>query len=379
MRHDEPPAAPLSLSSPDIDESDIRAVVEVLRSGRLALGPRAEEFERVLAARVGARYAVATSSGTTALHLIVRTLGLGPGDEVILPSFTFAATLNALLYEGVTPIFAEIERDHFCLCPDDAEGRITPRTRAIVAVDVFGHPAAWPRLTELAGRHRLALIDDACEALGASHGGVPVGSFGDAAAFAFYPNKPITTGEGGMIVTDREELAIAAQSLRNHGRRRTSAVLTHERLGYNYRLDEMSAALGLSQIARLDEKIAARERIADRYSAQLGDVAGIETPSPDPACSISWFAYVVLLAPETDRDRVIATMESRGVPVRTYFPPLHREPYVQRRLAGPVALPITESIAARTLALPFHPGLTDGDIDRVVTTLRSAVDEGMRR
>src|SRR5205085_1829969 len=225
---------------------DVDAVVAVMRSGRLALGPKIKEFEGAVADYVGTRHAIAVSSGTAALHLIVKALGITTGDEVLVPSFTFAASVNALLYEGATPVFVEIEGDTYNLDPADLERRITPRTKAVMAVDVFGHPADWDQLQRIADQHGLKLIDDSCEALGASYKGVKLGRFGEAAAFAFYPNKQITTGEGGIIVTDDDQMARLCRSLANQGRGEMGAWLEHDRLGYNYRIDEMSAALGAS-------------------------------------------------------------------------------------------------------------------------------------
>ena len=364
----------LTMSSADLDERDIRAVVEVLESGRLALGPKCEAFEQALAHRAGVAHGIGVSSGTAALHVIVRSLGIGPGDEVILPSFTFAATANSLLFEGATPVFADIERDTFNLDPADVERRITERTRAIAVVDVFGHPAEWDALTAIAERHGLAVIADSCEAIGATYRGRPIGSFGDAATFAFYPNKQITTGEGGMIVTDDDAIAEAARSLRNQGRPAMGAWLTHERLGYNYRLDEMSAALGVSQVARLDEILAKRKRVADGYAERLAAIDGLRGPQVRDHVEPSWFVYVVLLEPGLDRDAVMRQLDEAGVPTRAYFDPLHLQPYLKDRIDVPGGLPVTESVAARTIALPFHNHLIDAQLDRVAETLGVAVE-----
>jgi perosamine synthetase len=365
--------SPLAMSSPDIADEDVRAVVEVLRSGRLALGPRSEAFERRFADLLGVRHAVAVQSGTAALHLIVRALGIGPGDEVVLPSFTFVATANAVLYEGATPVFAEIEPVHLCIDPADVARRITPHTRAVLAVDLFGHPANWSALGELADAHGLALIDDACEALGSRLDGVPIGRQGDAAAFAFYPNKQITTGEGGMLVTSRDDLAEAARSLRNHGRERTGAELRHDRLGFNYRMDEMSAALGLSQLERLSELTSRRERVAGWYLDELRTVDGVIPPAIARGVRLSWFAFVIRLEQGLDRASLLAELESAGVPARAYFPPIHRQPYVVERLGPPAALPVTEHVAASTVALPFHGAMRRSDVERAAGALRAAV------
>ncbi len=364
----------VSLAAPDITEEDVRAVAEVVRSGRLALGPKAREFEERLAAYVGVKHGVAVSSGTAALHLMVRALGIGRGDEVIVPSFTFAATVNVLLYEGARPVFADIDPETYCLDPEDAAARVTPRTKAILAVDVFGHPADWDALAAVASRYGLLLLDDSCEALGAAYKGRKVGSFGNAAAFAFYPNKQITTGEGGMLVTDDDRVAALCRSLRNQGRAETGSWLEHERLGYNYRMDEMSAALGISQLGRLEEFLAKRENVARLYAERLRDCAWVRLPVVKPYARVSWFVYVVLLARDLDRDAVIRALAEEGIPSRAYFPPVHLQPYVRELLGTREGeLPVTEDVARRTLALPFHNNLTPEEVDRVAAALERAV------
>ena len=363
------------MSSPELDESDVQAVLEVLRSGRLALGPQAEEFERAIAQYVGARHAIAVSSGTAALHLIVKVLGIGRGDEVLVPSFTFAASVNSFLYEGATPVFVDIEPGTYNLDPADLERRITPRTRAIMAVDVFGHPAEWDEILRIADKHRLKVIDDSCEALGAEFKGRKLGAFGNAAAFAFYPNKQITTGEGGMIATDDAEVARLCRSLRNQGRAEMGSWLEHERLGYNYRMNEMSAALGTSQLKRIDAFLERREHVAQSYTERLQGLDWVRPPVVKPHVRMSWFVYVVTLADGLQRDDVMRHMETQGIPVRGYFSPVHLQPYILERFGSRVELPVTETIAQRTIALPFHNKLNDGQIDQVVATLtRAAVD-----
>jgi dTDP-4-amino-4,6-dideoxygalactose transaminase len=366
--------SPIPMSSPDIDEADVAAVTEVVRSGRLALGPQTERLEAQIAAYAGVRHAVAVSSGTAALHLAVRGLGLAEGDEVLVPSFTFAASVNVLLYERVRPVFVDVEPDTYNLDPADVERRISPRTRAIMAVDVFGHPAEWDALTDLAARHHLHLIDDSCEALGAEYRGKRLGRFGDVAAFAFYPNKQMTTGEGGVLVTDDQDLARLARSLRNQGRGEMGAWLEHERLGFNYRLDEMSAALGVSQLARLDAFLERRDRVAAAYGERLARIERVRAPIARPHVRMSWFVYVVTLAEGLDRDPVMRAIEERGIPVRGYFPPVHLQAYIRELLgSGPGLLPVTEAIARRTIALPFHNRLPEESIDRVVEALARAL------
>jgi perosamine synthetase len=362
------------MSAADIDETDIRAVAEVLRSGRLALGPKVEEFEHDIAAYVGVKYAVAVSSGTAALHLIVKTLGIGPGDEVLVPSFTFAASVNAILYEHATPVFVDIEPDTYNLDPIDVERKITHRTKAIVAVDVFGHPADWDAILAVAAKHGLTVIDDSCEALGAEYKGRKLGQFGNASAFGFYPNKQITTGEGGIIVTDDEELAAVARSLRNQGRTAMGPFLEFERLGFNYRLDELSAALGVSQLKRVETFLRARETVARMYTERLGAREWVRPPATRPYVRMSWFVYVATLAEGLNNKPVIEAMEAAGVPVRGYFSPIHQQPYLQEKLGTKKGLlPVTESVCDRTIALPFHNRLSEREIDRVVQTLTSVV------
>ncbi len=369
------PGYRISMSSPDISEDDIAGVVEVLRSGRLALGPRIAEFERLMAGYVGVRRAVAVSSGTAALHLLVRGLGIGEGDEVLVPSFTFAASVNAILYERATPVFVDIASDTYNLDPAHLESRITSRTKAIMVVDAFGHPAPWDELEDIAERHGLKVIDDCCEALGAEYRGRKIGQFGAAGAFAFYPNKQITTGEGGVIVTDDEHLADLCVSLSNQGRE-GGTWLSHARLGHNYRLDEMSASLGCTQMKRLDEFVSRRAEVARRYTARLSRIAGLRTPVVRPEVRMSWFVYVVTLPEGVDGAAVIAGMERRGIPARVYFVPMHTQPYL-RHLPGadPRDLPVTEAVSGRTLALPFHNNLTEQDLESVAVSLEESLAE----
>ncbi len=363
----------IAMSAPDLDESDVQAVAKTLRSGVLALGPEAEAFERACADLAGTSHAVAVSSGTAGLHLIVRALGIGPGDEVLVPSFTFAASVNAILYEGATPVFVDVEPDTLNLNPKEIEARRTPATRAVMVVDVFGHPAEWDEVKQAGAG--LKLIDDCCEALGARYRGQPLGGLGRAGCFAFYPNKQITTGEGGMIVTNDSELADLCRSMRNQGRGRMGAWLEHERLGFNYRMDELSAALGRSQFARLDSLLAKRARVAAWYTERIQRVDGIEPPKLRGHVDMSWFVYVVRLSSGIDRGGVIRALEADGIPSRAYFSPIHLQPYIRDRLnIKEGMLPVTEAISQETLALPFHGNLTEGEVDRVVSALVAATN-----
>lgn len=364
----------IPMSAPDLDESDVAAVLSVLRSGRLALGPKCEEFEEMMADYVGVRNAVAVSSGTAALHLLVRALGLGPGDEVLVPSFTFAASVNVLLYEGATPVFVDIEPETLNLDPADLERKISRRTKAVLVVDAFGHPVEWDDITGIVKRHGLRVIDDSCEALGAEYRGRKVGQFGDAAAFAFYPNKQMTTGEGGVIVTDNPEIARLARSLRNQGRGEMGSWLEHERLGYNYRLDEMSAALGVSQLRRLETFMVKRARAARLYTEGLQGFNWVRAPVVWPHVRMSWFVYVITLVPHLPREPIMQALAARGIPTRAYFSPIHLQPYMRSQFGFRGGeLPVTEAIAQRTIALPFHNNLSPGEVEQVVQALAEAV------
>lgn len=364
----------IAMSAPDITEDDVKAVAEVVRSGRLALGPKTEEFERLIANYTGTEHAVAVSSGTAALHLIVKALGIGPGDEVLVPSFTFVASVNAILYEGAKPVFVDIEPDTYNLDPTDLEKKITHKTKAIMAVDVFGHPADWDEILRIARKHRLKVIDDACEALGARYRGKNLGQFGDAAAFAFYPNKQITTGEGGMIVTNDTNIASVCRSLRNQGRGDMGAWLEHERLGYNYRMTEMSAALGISQLSRLEDILTKRDRVAQMYTNRLSGIEWVRPPVVRQNVRMSWFVYTITLTENLKRDSVMQAMMREGIPTRGYFSPVHLQGYIRELLnTYEGMLPITESVASRTIALPFHSNLSQEEVDDVVEVLSKCV------
>lgn len=364
----------IPMSAPDITEEDVQAVVEVVRSGRLALGPKTEEFERLVADYIGVKHAVAVSSGTAALHLIVKALGIGPGDKVLVPSFTFVASANVILYEGATPVFVDIEPETYNLDPEDLKRKLTPRTKAIMVVDVFGHPAEWDEILSIAEKHNLKVIDDSCEAIGAEYKGRKLGQFGDAAAFAFYPNKQMTTGEGGVIVTNNDEIARLCRSLRNQGRGEMGSWLEHERLGYNYRMTEMSAALGVSQLKRIETLLAKRERVAQMYTERLSELELVRPPVVRPYVRMSWFVYVVTLAKGLHRDPVMKALEKKGIPSRGYFSPVHLQPYIRELLKiREGMLPVTESVAQRTIALPFHSNLSPAEIDIVVEALKECL------
>lgn len=368
----------IPLSGPDIGEAEIEAVVAVLRSSRLSLGPKLTEFEAAMAAYVGVPHAVAVSSGTAGLHVALLALGIGPGDEVIVPSFTFIAVANAVRSVGARPVFAEIDEASLNLDAASVEAAVTARTRALIAVHTFGRPAEMAALLEIARRHGLKVIEDACEAPGAEMDGGRAGSFGDAAVFGFYPNKQMTTGEGGMVVTRDEKAARRMRALRNHGRYEMGGEhswFDHAELGYNYRLSEMQCALGLAQLGRMEEILARRAAVARRYGELLAGEENVLTPAPDAeGRRTSWFVYVVRLAErfsQADRDGVMRTLAAAGIATGRYFAPIHRQP-AYAEWAG-AKLPVTERVAERTLALPFFNRIRDEQMVRVCGELRAAL------
>ncbi len=372
-----PPGSPITsvpMSGPDIGEREIALVNQVLRTPILSIGPMIERFERAIADYVGVRHAIAVSSGTAGLHLAVIAAGVGEGDEVITTPFSFVASANAILYERARPVFVDIDPQTLTIDPNRIEAAITPRTRAILPVDAFGQPCDLPAILEIARRHDLRVIDDACEAIGARWDGVPVGSRGDAAVFAFYPNKQMTTAEGGVIVTNRDDWDALCRSLRNQGRGPDNTWLNHLRLGYNYRLDELSAALGLGQVERLDELLDKRARVAALYAERLADVAGVEPPYVSPRATMSWFVYVVRFARGLNRDRIMQRLAADGVPSRPYFTPVHLQPfYVERFGFKRGDFPITEDAGDRCLALPFRGTQSEAECDYVVERLKAAI------
>lgn len=351
----------IPLSAPDITEAEIEAVTAVLRTPRLSLGPELEAFERALVEYHSVDCAVAVSSGTAGLHLALLVLGVGKGDEVIVPSFAFVAVTNAVLHVHATPIFAEIDPVTLNLDPACVERAITPRTRAILVVHTFGVPAEMDALQAIARQHGLALIEDACEAAGARFGDPPMarraGSFGDLAVLGFYPNKQLTTGEGGAVLCRDGAYAKRLRSLRNQGRSADNSPsdwLDHAEPGYNYRLSEMACALGRVQLSRLDQMLALREAAAQRYDALLAEIPGIERPPLAlPRRAISWFVYAIRLPEHVDRGRVQSQLADRGIATGRYFPPIHFQPAWCQHASADVSLPVTEAIAPRMLALPF--------------------------
>jgi perosamine synthetase len=368
--------ASVPLAQPNISEREIELAIEVLRSDVLAMGRYADEFETRAAALAGRRYGVACSSGTAGLHLAVRGLGIGDGDEVITTPFSFVASANCILFERAIPSFVDIEEASFGLDPNLVPLAATKKTRGLLPVDVFGQPCRIEELETIAHDRGWAMIEDSCEALGSSLRGRPLGSFGDASVFAFYPNKQITTGEGGMVVTDDPQLAASMRSMRNQGRDEDGTWLRHVRLGFNYRMDELSAALGVAQLERLTELRAGRMRVVEGYQNALAGRDWLSLPSPVDGSDVDWFVYVVRLSPELDRDRMIHQLDKLGVPARPYFSPIHLQPFYREAFGyKPGDFPVTERVAASTLALPFSSRLTLADIGLVVDALDEAVAE----
>jgi perosamine synthetase len=363
------------LSGPYLGEREEELVLDVLRSGRLSLGPAVDRFEELLAERVGAPYAAAVSSGTAGLHLLCIAAGIGPGDEVITSPYSFAASANCFLYEGGIPVFADIDRRTLNLDPAAVEAAVTGRTKAIVAVDIYGYPCELDDLRAIADRHGLALIDDSCEALGAEYRGGPVGSHGTSSVFAFYPNKQVTTGEGGMVTTHSEDEWHLIRSLRNQGRPEPGGWLEHVRLGFNYRLSDIAAALGIGQLQRFDEILARRSEAAARYTVLLDSVAGLELPCRDDADHRrSWFVYVVVFPDTAARERVVAGFEREGLGYNRYLPAIHLQPYLRERFGFAEGLcPAAEDVASRSLALPFFTAIEPAAQERVAEVLASAL------
>ena len=365
------------LSRPWLDEREEELVLEVLRSGRLSLGPWIEKFEEQIAERVGAPYAAAVSSGTAGLHLMCRIAGLGPGDEVITSPLSFVASANCFIVEGATPVFADVDPVTLNMDPAAVEAAVTERTRGIVAVDMFGYPCELDELRTIADRHGLALIEDACESLGAEYRGRPLGAHGPAAVFAFYPNKQMATGEGGVVVTHSEEEWRLLRSLRNQGRSYDGGGgwFHHVRLGLNYRWTDVQAAIGLGQLEKLDRILELRNAAATRYGELLAEIEGVEAPAPDDAeHSRSWFVYVVKLAPGLDRAAVMDSLRREGIATAEYVPCIHLQPYMRETFGFAEGLcPVAEQTAARTMALPFFSQIEPGDQERVVEVLRAAI------
>lgn len=366
----------LDLARPELGEEEERLVLEVLRSGRLSLGPMLERFENDFAAWLGVDHAVATNSGTAALHLGVRALDWGRGDSVVLSPFTFVASANALLYEGVKPRFADVDPVTLGLDPARAAEAIEEDTVGLLPIDIFGYPSDMRAFESLAGERGLGLLEDAAQAIGAiDTEGLPVGSRGSPAAFAFYANKQITTGEGGILVCPTAEMAERVRSERNQGRSPDMSRMDHTGLGFNYRMSDLAAAIGVAQVERLDEILSRRAEVAALYASRLGETTGLTLPTPGHGQAVrSWFVYPVMVPDGVDRDGVIERLGTAGIPSKAYLPSIHLFPQFAEFGYGPGDFPVAESASARSLALPFHAGLSPEDIDRVAVALEEALD-----
>jgi perosamine synthetase len=373
----------IPLARPVLGEAEEQAVLGVLRSGQLSLGPRLGEFERLFAERLGAPHASAVSSGTAGLHLALRAVGVSAGDEVVTSPFSFVASANAPIYEDARPVFADIDPVTLNLDPAAAEAAITPRTKAILPVHIFGYPADMPAFEAIAHRHDVAIVEDACEALGAHHAdGTAVGARGNPAVFGFYANKQLTTGEGGMIALGGERGAEHKQRIdseRNQGRAPDMGWLDHDRLGFNYRLDELSCALGIAQLERLEAMLAGRARVAALYREALAGVEGLQLPCADAGGnSRGWFVFVVQLPRGVDRDGAVRQLQARGIQSKPYLPAIHLMSFYRERFGHREGeFLVCEDVAARSLALPFFPELGEGQIARVAEALRALIERAL--
>ncbi|HUC00902.1 MAG TPA: DegT/DnrJ/EryC1/StrS family aminotransferase [Solirubrobacterales bacterium] len=367
----------IPLSGPEIDAREEELVLEVLRSGRLSLGPMGERFERDFAAWLGVEDAVAVSSGTAALHLCVRQLGWGPGDEVLTSPFSFVASANCLLYEGARPVFCDVDPLTLNLDPEAAAAAAGKSTAGILPIHIFGYPAAMAEIEQLAEAHGVEILEDACEALGAVDSeGRRVGTRGNLATFAFYANKQMTTGEGGMVIPTGAGSAERLRSERNQGRAVDMGWLDHDRLGFNYRLSDLAAALGVGQVEKLGSILARRQTIADLYEQGLAGIEGVTTPiSGRGAERRSWFVYPVRLDPTIDRDATIAALAERGIASKAYLPCIHLFPHLRELGWREGQFPVAEAAAAESLALPFFTSLGEGQVARVCQELAAVLGQ----
>lgn len=363
----------IPMARPVIGDREHELVREVLDSRQLSLGPMLTRFEREFAERIGCSHAVACSSGTAALHMCLHAAGVGPGDEVITSSFSFVASANTALFTGADVRFAEVDPLTFNMDPAAVEAAITPRTKAIEIVDIFGYPAEIPALKEIADRHGLAVVEDACQSIDGAYDGKKLGTWGHPAVYGFYANKQLTTAEGGLILLDDDDLARELYSLANQGRSDDGAWLTHARLGFNYRMSDVHAAIGVAQLERLDDLIASRARVAGWYQQRVADIDGV-TPMYEGPQTRSWFVYAPRLDSSIDRDGVIVALSARGVNAKPYLPCIHLQPFYRERFGyEPGFLPVTEAISSSTVALPFFPEMTEEQVEAVCAVLADVI------
>jgi len=371
----------IHLSRPDITEKEIEAVCAVLRSPNLSLGPKLVEFEQAFAKYIGTKRAVAVNSGTSGLFLCMSALGISQGDEVITTPFTFISSATSIIMAGAKPVFVDIDPVSLNINPAEIESRITDKTKAILPVPIFGNPAGLDKICEIAQRYNLSVIEDSCEALGSTLHGKKTGTFGTMSVFAFYPNKQITTGEGGMILTDEDVLADMCVSLRNQGRDKNTNWLSHKRLGYNFRLSDINCALGIAQLSRIEQIKAKRKQVAKWYQEMLADDDRLIVPVEPDGCDISWFVFVVRLADRfttQQRDKILEAITDRGIQVGNYFPTVHLQPFIVERFGYKSGdFPITESVSGRTIALPFYNNLSKEQTAIVCKTLKEVLDKNL--
>jgi len=368
----------IPLASQDISDLEIQVVTDILKSERLSLGPRIGQFEQAICDFVGCKYAVAVNSGTCALHLAWLAAGVGEGDEVITPSFSFIASANSILFVGAKPVFVDIDPATWQIDPGKIEAAITPRTKAILPVHVFGQPAQMAPIFDIARKHKLIVLEDSCEALGASLDGRMAGSMGFCGAFAFYPNKQITTGEGGMLVTSDPEAAKLARSLRNQGRGEGATWLSHERLGYNYRMCDIQAGLGWAQMQRIRHILGRRDEVAGWYLRRLGKHPKLATQAIAPNVKMSWFVFVLKLEDSfrrEQRDKLLAQLTENGIGCNPYFAPIHLQKLYRDKFGYRGGeLPVTERVGDRSFAVPFSSKMTESEVDYVCETLNRLID-----
>jgi perosamine synthetase len=370
----------IPLSNPDITEREIQAVCDVLRTPNLSLGPKLPEFENAFTKYIGVKRAVAVNSGTSGLFLCMQAMNIGEGDEVITAPFTFIATSNIVMMTGATPVFVDIEPVSMNIDTSKIEKKITSKTKALLPVEAFGNPYGFDKVVQIAEKHNIPIVEDCCEALGSGLNGIKCGKFGKVGVFAFYPNKQMTTGEGGMIVTDDDNIADMCMSLRNQGRGvKGAAWLAHERLGYNYRLSDINCALGVVQISRIEEFKAKRRQVANWYQEMLGDDKRLIVPKELGGCDVSWFVFVVRLSDNytiEHRNKILEQMRASDIQVSNYFTPVHLQPFMVEKYGFKKGdFPVTEFVSERTIALPFYNNLKKEQIETVSKTLKEILNK----